>query len=386
MRPEVDEAALAELLTFGWAAGALSNLKGIERLPGGTALTVDLADGTVTRRRFLDVIDLLREPHDMPDAEVQEHLAEAVEASVRDHLMSDVGYALQLSGGVDSSVVAAMAASRAGRRISSFSVDIGDHSMNERPWREEVTARYGLDHHELALGGREFADAFESSVWHMEGPVPHLGCVMIRMVCRAVRPHTKVVLTGEGADEMFGEYLRYAIWRKLRLQELAGRALPAGLLPDRPPFMGIRRLAGLDSAVYASVYSDFRDLWRMFPGLVPALGAREANSARVRGFVDRLLAVDHGAYLESLLVRQDKMAMAESVEARVPFVHLPLGRLLARVPRSVLVPGGVTKPVLKRIGERYLSHELLYRRKNGLLLPYGEWLRDEAGLGRSWTT
>ncbi len=380
--PEIDEAALAELLTFGWAAGSLSNLKGIERVPGGTSLTVNLIDGKIQRRRFLDVVSLLAKPHDMAKSEVVENVADALKTSVSDHLMSDVGYALQLSGGVDSSIVAAIACRSAGHRISSFAVDIGNHPMNERIWREEVIGRYDLDHHELPLGGREFADAFESSVWHMEGPVPHLGCVMIRIMCRSVRLRTRVVLTGEGADEMFGGYERYALWRKLRLQNQLSRLLPGSLVPDRPPFRGIRRLAGLDGPSYASVYGDFRALHRMFPGLTPGPGQREAASRSVRGFVDRMFAVDQSSYLESLLVRQDKMAMAESVEARVPFVHLPLARLLARIPRSVIAPGGITKPLLKCIGERYLSHDLLYRRKNGLLLPYGEWLRDKDGLGR----
>jgi asparagine synthase (glutamine-hydrolysing) len=380
--PEIDEAALAELLTFGWAAGSLSNLKGIERVPGGTSLTIDLTNGKIVRRRFFDVVGLLAEPHDMALSDVLECIADGLKASVSDHLMSDVGYALQLSGGVDSSIVAAIACSSAGRRISSFAVDIGNHPMNERTWRDEVIARYDLDHHELPLGGREFADAFESSVWHMEGPVPHLACVMIRMMCRSVRPHTRVVLTGEGADEMFGGYERYALWRKLRLQSQLSRLLPVSLVPDRSPFRGIRRLSGLDGPAYASLYGDFKALHRIFPGLTPGPGQREATSRAARSFVDRMFAVDQGAYLESLLVRQDKMAMAESVEARVPFVHLPLARLLARVPRSVIVPGGMTKPLLKRIGERYLPHDLLYRRKNGLLLPYMEWLRDKEGLGR----
>ncbi len=145
----------------------------------------------------------------------------------------------------------------------------------------------------------------------------------------------------------------------------------------------MRRLAGVDAAAYGGVYDDFRAVWRLFPALVPKPGAREAASRRFRDFRDRLMAVDQTAYLESLLVRQDKMAMAESVEARVPFVHLPLARVLNALPRDVRVPGnGQTKPVLKRIAEPLLPHDLLYRRKVGLLLPFRDWLRDPDGLGR----
>ena len=121
---------------------------------------------------------------------------------------------------------------------------------------------------------------------------------------------------------------------------------------------------------------------RLFPGLTEISTAREAASARFDRFVDRLFAVDQTAYLDSLLVRQDKVAMAASVEARVPFVHWPLAQQVNRIPRSILAPGrGQTKPLLKRIGERYMPREMLYRRKVGLFLPYNDWLRDANALG-----
>ena len=121
---------------------------------------------------------------------------------------------------------------------------------------------------------------------------------------------------------------------------------------------------------------------RAFPELVPAPGAREAASARFRDFRDRLHGVDQTNYLESLLMRQDKMAMAASVEARVPFVHLPLARVVNAIPRAVTTPGGDTKPLLKKIAAPYLPKDLLHRRKVGLTLPAQDWLRDPAGLGR----
>ena len=246
-----------------------------------------------------------------------------------------------------------------------------------------MVERYRLDHCEVALGGRDFADALPRAVAHMEGPSPHLGCVMLMLLCREIRKHGKVVLTGEGADEFFGGYSRYATWRKTRWQERAARLAPWFPWPQRRPFNGIRRLAGIDAAAYGGVYDDFRQVQALFPALVPKPGAREAASARFRDFRDRLMAVDQTCYLELLLLRQDKMSMAESVEARVPFVHLPLARVLNALPRDVRVPGnGETKPILKRIAEPLLPHDLLYRRKVGLLLPFGDWLRDPAALGR----
>ena len=278
--------------------------------------------------------------------------------------------------------MAALASEEAGRRIASFAVSLGDHPFDEGEYRKLVVERYGLAHHELEVDGRAFADALPRAVRHMEGPVPHGGCVTLMLLCDRLRATSKVVLTGEGADEMFGGYLRYANWRKLAWQDRLAAFMPPSLLPPVRPFLGLRRYAGFDAAVYSSIYHDFPKMHRLFPALVPRPGAREAASGRFSDFRDRLFASDQIGYLESLLVRQDKMSMAASVEARVPFVHLPLARVVNRLPRKVRAPGGVTKPLLKRIAEKYLDRRLIHRRKIGLWLPYDEWLGDDHGLGR----
>ena len=380
--PEADPAALAELLTFGWAAGRMSNLKGIERVPGGTVLRISLAEGSVQERRYFDVLDTLDPDRTLSGDEAIEQVSVALRDSVRAHLASDVGYTVQLSGGVDSSLVAALASAETPGRLASFSVNLGASVHDERRYREPVVRRHGLAHHEVPISGVEFAGALPRAVRHMEGPVPHGGCVMLMLLCERIRQVSKVVLTGEGADEMFGGYERYARWRKLSWQETVGRWLPASMAPPVWPFKGVRRLAGRDAAAAASLYRDPGPMHRLFPGLVPGPGARERASARFADFRDRLLAVDQTAYLESLLVRQDKMAMAASVEARVPYVHLPLLRLVNRLPREIRVPGRVTKPLLKAIAERHLPGDLIHRRKVGLLLPYDDWMADPAALGR----
>ncbi len=380
---EADTDALAELLTFGWAAGTLSNFKNVERVPGGTVLRVSLDDGAITRRRFCDPLQTLEQPElKVSEAEAEEMVHDALRRSVEAHLISDVGYAIQLSGGVDSSLITAMASSIAGQRLVTFGVKLDDPRHDEGPWREMVAGKYDIDHREISLSAVQFADALPRALRHMDGPSPHLGCVLLMLLCDEIAKQSKVVLTGEGADEFFGGYLRYSEWRKWRWQEMLGNRLPTSLLPSRPPFLGIKRLAGRDATHYASVYHDFQALNRLFPELVPSPGFRGKVSRRFGGFRDRLLAVDQSSYLESLLVRQDKMAMAASVEARVPFVHLPLARLLNRLPHRIRVPGGVTKPLLKKVAERYLPRELLNRRKVGLTLPYADWLAQEDGLGR----
>lgn len=377
-RAEVDEAALPELFTFGWAAGRLSNYRGIDRLPGGTALTVDLSNGSVNERRFCDPLDTLTSDGSAGPDEAEA----AVEASLKAHLVSDVGYGLQLSGGVDSSLIAALVDGHRESQVYSYSIGLRGHPYDETPYQRMVVERYGTRHHISDVTPEAYADALPKAVRHMEGPTPHGGCTMLMLLCDRIQQDTKVVLTGEGADEMFGGYQRYAVWRKSARQEALANLLPGWLMPPIWPFLGTKRLNGLDAAAYASVYHDFRALQAIFPDLIPVPGAREAVSRRFRDFRDRLFAVDQHAYLESLLVRQDKMSMAASVEARVPFTHMPLLRVVNRLARDVRSPGSTTKPLLKAMAERYLPKDLIHRRKIGLWLPYQEWFRDRDGAGR----
>ena len=378
-----DEQALSELIHFRWAAGRLSNYRDIERVPGGTVLRIGLADAGVVERRFADPLDTLRPDRTIGRDRALELAREEVTSSVRAHLASDVGYTVQLSGGVDSSLVAAIAGAHTDRPLRTFALHLPGYEHDERKWRDMLLARYAFDHHEIEVSGRDFADALPRAVAHMEGPSPHLGCVLLMRLCDRIARDAKVVLTGEGADEFFGGYFRYGEWRKTALQAWLAKVLPTRLLPNRWPFAGVRRLAGFDPAALGGVYHAVDSMMALFPGLSPVAGAREAASARFDRFIERLFAVDQSAYLDSLLLRQDKMAMAASVEARVPFVHMPLARVMNRIPREIVAPGrGRTKPLLKKIAEPHVPREVLYRRKVGLRLPVADWLRDDAGLGR----
>jgi len=381
LRP--DPVALAELLTFRFAAGSLSNVAGVEKVVGGTLVTVSLADGRSERRRFADPLETLHPDESMTDAEALDMAEEAVVTSLKAHLQSDVGYAVQLSGGVDSSLVAALAQQQGSVPLKSFAVALKGLKEDEGVYRQPVVERYGLDHHEVALTGVDFADALPRAVAHMEGPVPHYGCVMLMLLCDRIRAHTKVVLTGEGADEMFGGYMRYGLWKALRKKGRAAALVPAMLWPFLQRYREVQRYsAGRDPSVWGAVYHDFLTLFELFPDLMPRPGAREAAAARFPDFRDRMIAVDQMSYLESLLMRQDKMAMAASVETRVPFTHMPVARVLNRLPRRLRFAAGETKPLLKRIADKHLPHEVVHRRKVGLSLPLNDWLRDEAALGR----
>jgi len=372
---------MAELLLFRFAAGRLSNLTGIDRIPGGTVIRHGLDGSGYTERRFCDVLDTFDHTASDNAKAAAAIVDRTVRQSVSDHLASDVGYAVQLSGGIDSSLVTVLAARETDAPLHSFGIDLGDTPHDEAEWRREVVKMVAPVHHEVSIDGAAFADAFPRAVAHMEGPSPHLGCILLMLLCDEIRKHTKVVLTGEGADEMFGGYQRYEIWRDLQKYGRFARKVPTFAWPLLHRYRALRVYADHDPAVFASVFSDYHGLAEIFPDLVARPGARESAAARFSDFRDRLYAVDQTAYLESLLLRQDKMAMAASVEARVPFTHLPLAREINRLPHTLRTPGGITKPLLKQFAEGFFRHEFVHRRKVGLTLPLADWLADTSGLG-----
>lgn len=378
----VDRAAMSELLVFRFAAGRLSNMAGVESLAGGSVMLHSLITGDGHTHRFADPLDSIDPDPTIDMATAVAQSRDTIICSVRDHLASDVGYTVQLSGGVDSSLVSAIAQRETGGTLASFGVHIPGFDQDEAPYRAMAVERIGLDHTEITLDGQAFADALPRAVRHMEGPVPHYGCVMLMLLCDRIRARSKVVLTGEGADEMFGGYKRYDIWRDLARKGHLAKLVPAWMWPFLQRWREIQRYSGRDPAIFGAVYHDFMALNALFPELVPAPGARESAAARFSDFRDRMFAVDQTAYLPSLLMRQDKMAMAASVEARVPFTHMPLAKVVNRFPAALRAPGGATKPILKTVAEEFLPHELIHRRKVGLALPLDDWLSDPRGLGR----
>ncbi|WP_300301983.1 asparagine synthase (glutamine-hydrolyzing) [Ferrovibrio sp.] len=374
--------ALAELLVYRFAAGRLSNLENIDRIPPGTVVTFNLDGSGYAERRYFDITDSIGHTNRITPQAAADMVRESVESSVAAHLASDVDYAVQLSGGIDSSLVTVLAAKGRTRPLHSFAIGFPDSPHDESAYRREVIETAGTVHHEMPVDSVMFADALPRAVSHMEGPSPHLGCILLMLLCDRIRDTTKVVLTGEGADEAFGGYERYAQWQSLQRYRRLAQLVPERLWPLLKRYGWLKHYSDHDPAIFSSVFSDYWKLPELFPSLAPAAGAREEIAARFPDFRDRMMAVDQTVYLESLLLRQDKMAMAASVEARVPFAHAPLFQAMNSIPHHLRVPGGRTKPLLKGLAEKFFSSSFVHRRKVALTIPLAEWLAVPTGLGR----
>ncbi|RJP27561.1 MAG: asparagine synthase (glutamine-hydrolyzing) [Candidatus Omnitrophota bacterium] len=371
----LNEASLYEQLLFRYVSGTGTPFKNIYKLLQGTYWRFE--QGAAPQMyRYYNVTDSLKTKSLMSEQELLPRLEELLKESIRLHTASDVGYNIQLSGGVDSSFITAVLATDWEQQLDTFSITLQDREFDESQYQQMVVARYATRHHDYRLSDVEFDAALEKATWHMDIPIVHLGCVFLMVLCHESVHNSKVILTGEGADELFGGYSRYIIDKKTKLaQQLKRLGFCAAMFPSLPYFNGLKNRMNrstLDSSLYVSK----PDMVSFFEGIPENLHFRENTIRSMVSYRDQLFAHDQTCYLCSLLDRQDKMSMAASVEARVPFCNHLLFEMINPVPDSVKFRGNRTKSLLKTVAEHYLDASLLHRKKIGLVLPLGRWLRS----------
>ncbi len=374
--PEVDLDAFKELLTFGWAAGRHSNYKNIELILQGSLLEINLINSEIKEEIFNDIFEY-KKIDNLNYFEIENSLNE----SIKDHTLSDVGYCLQLSGGVDSSYIASICAENTSTKLKTFSLTIDDEDYNEKSYQEYVIKKYNLEYYQVNFTGKDYAEELPQAIKHMEGPTPHGGCVALKFLNKKISKYSKVVLTGEGADELFGGYNRYKYLDYFNFINKVKKFIPRNLIPNFYPFKTLKKYKRTEPAIYSSVYFNYENLWQLMPEIIPLNGYRETMCNKHSDYLNKLRSVDQSCYLSSLLMRQDKMSMAHSVEARVPFTHFPLFNKINKINIKNNFFKKQTKPILKKIASKKLSKHLVYRKKNGLLSPYGKWFSDPNGAG-----
>jgi len=389
---EVRVDALSEFLAFRTLSDDETLLRGIHALPAGHVLRVSPGRPVPAPERFWsDVANsdppLLGAGTDHVEAGFLERLDDAV----RYRLISDVPLGTYNSGGVDSSLVTDAVRRQTQGELHTFSVGFTEESHDESRFAEIVARRVGTHHHALRLTQREFRDSLLDATWSLDEPLNHAHTVALLRLSRLAKEYVTVVLTGEGADELFAGYPRYQI------PLLARRLAAWPRLLRRPLLEGMRlsrrrRLAKLASSgadVRLGIMENARFAPREELALVglpePAARGREAGYLALEQAtlpeLEKVLAFDRATYLPSLLQRLDRTTMASGVEARVPFLDY---RLLAW---SKCLPAGLkvrlaqeNKVLLKRVAARRFPRRMIYRRKMGFDVPVAAWLRERDGL------
>ena len=415
LRPEINFAALPDYLANHATSGEETLFAGVRRLlPGHTLLWRE--DGRVQIEKYWDVHfdgaagEAAAEDGRRGRSE-EDYVAEWSElfrTSVRLRLMADVPLGMFLSGGIDSSAIAAVMSRMVDEPIKTFSVAFAEREANELEYARRVARAFGTDHHEVLVSPEEFFAALPRLVWHEDEPLAHPSSVALYFVSQLAARHVKVVLTGEGSDEMLAGYERYrktianlAFGRRYHDWTSAGmrRAMRAGVERVASGALGqkLRRTFLYVAPDIESIYFDnFAVFNRAMQGdlLTPEtkerIGAHAADTDALdpyrtvsrylsetdaRTLLNRLLYADTKTYLHELLMKQDQMSMAASIESRVPFHDHKLVELTARLPERLKLRGWTTKYILRRSMKDVLPPEILTRPKMGFPVPVGAWFR-----------
>ncbi len=398
--PEINHAALPDYLANHAPSGEETLFAGVKRLLPGHTLA--WRDGEVKIRQFWDVQFGDGEDARRSDDDYVAEWSELFRESVRLRLMADVPLGMFLSGGIDSSAIAAVMSEMVTEPIKTFSVAFAEREANELEYARLVSRAFKTEHHEIIVTPEEFFDALPRLVWHEDEPLAHPSSVALYFVSELAARHVKVVLTGEGSDEMLAGYARYrktvynlalgARYHKLVPGSVRGAVTRA--VESLPPASKARqKLARTFLTLPPDIESLYFDNFSVFsraaqaelltPEAKERAGSldpyaevrRRIESADARTLLDRLLYADTKTYLHELLMKQDQMSMAASIESRVPFLDHMLVEYTARLPERMKLRGWETKHILRRSMKGVLPAEILSRGKMGFPVPVGAWFR-----------
>jgi asparagine synthase (glutamine-hydrolysing) len=392
---------LAYYLSLGYVPGDRCILQGAHKLMPAHCLTWPLAGGAPKIRRYWDI------PPSRPGEtssvdELTDQLQHVLTAAVVEQLVADVPLAVLLSGGVDSSLVAAIAAKVSGSRVRTFTVTLPNHPrLDESRHARSVAAYLGTDHVELPLD-QSSADLIQVLAVQYDEPLADSSMIPTYLLAKTVSRHCKVVLGGDGGDELFGGYLAYQ--SALRREQLRVR-LPGGarsliaatarrILPTGARGRNaLMALAGTtaDGIAQSAIWTDAADYPRMSPWLSrrsqaysPTLWRRDLVEV-ARGLPGAAMAADFRSYLpDDILVKVDRASMLCSLEVRAPFLDQRVIEFAyERVPSRLQATLEERKILPKSLAKRLLPPDLDIDRKQGFTIPISEWLTPD--ILQMWT-
>ena len=396
VRADLDESVLPEYLATRFVSGPETFFKGIRKLLPGRVLHF-AREGGVRIERYWSPPS----PSELNDGTLADQAVKVragLEDAVRRHLMSDVPLGVFLSGGIDSTGIAAIAAREMDQPLQTFAVGFAEQDVSELSYARMASKAIGSRHFETQVTSDQFFGSLPSLVWHEDEPIAFEASIPLHILSRLAGEHVKVVLTGEGADELFLGYNRYRVtaWNEA-LGELYWHLVPSTLRGRNSPLIKglpkfVRRYAersflGLDPGPREMFCENFA----VFPTFLQKhllSGTRGGLTRDPYAFIlrcyeeaqgdslDRMARADLQTYLVELLMKQDQMSMAASIESRVPYLDHVLVEQVLALPSRFKLRGWRTKAVLRAALKDLVPRAILERRKAGFPVPLGRWLRE----------
>ncbi len=407
LRARMNRSALPEFFALGYLSSQETMFEGISRLLPGHCLSLDLNERSPQSyiERYWD-LRIAPEDTEESDSDYIDQFRELFTESVRLRLMSDVPLGVFLSGGLDSSSIAAATVGLLKGGVKTFSVGYDDERSNELPFARRTAEFLGTDHKEILLGPRTFFNFIPRLVWHEDEPIVWPSSIALHAVSRLAGETVKVVLSGEGADELFAGYTRYPVTLfNMRCGRAYERMIPSGIgrwvrnaLDRRASGGALWRKLRHSFLHYPSAFEKiyFDNFLSVFSADAQAELFTAAVSEELSGvspyaaslacfdsgdsradLLTRLLALDIKTYLQELLMKQDQMSMAASVESRVPFLDHKLVEFGLRVPARLKVKLLSGKYIVRQAMKHRLPPEVLRRSKKGFPTPIARWLRHQ---------
>ena len=386
---DLDFDALSLFLESQYIPAPRTIYRAIRKLDAGHALR--LAGGELRTWRYWSPAYAPKGGWDEPESLAR--LEGELRASVDGMLVADVPLGAFVSGGVDSSLVAALMTEQRGAAIETFNLGFeGDTTQSEHEEAAAVARHLGSNHHALMVTPADVLHAFDAWVDVFDEPFGDQAALPTMLLAQLTRRHVTVVLTGEGADELFSGYTNYA--KRVREERIVGplsflrplvRHLPPRVARDRiVKAIGLPRAQRyatipnvFDAALQPGLYSDA--FLRRREARIAAAAARFHDECDSPHYIERLMHVDLRLWLpDDLLVKVDRATMAHSLEARVPYLDHRFVEFVARLDPSMKQRGDTRKYLLKRLAENFLPREIVHRRKQGFVMPLSAWL--EGGL------
>ena len=400
--PKINYQTAPEFFAFGYVTNKNTMFHGIKKLQPGHWLT--FSEAGVSEKQYWN-ITYDNELSKMSFFDCKARLMELFEESVKLRMMSDVPLGVFLSGGIDSSAIAAIMAKNMSDPLKAFTIGFEKPYYSEAPYAKAVAETFGIELEEVVLTPNDFIDSIEKLIWHEDKPITWPSGVALYFIAKKAQEKIKVVLTGEGSDELFGgydkywvtnwnlEYGKYFDWmfpdkiKEKYIKKWLWR-LPIPLkLKKMISHTPLYHLLDLSQIHFDNFYSTFpsyqqkslfsSDFRRETTGAQIYNGSSlHFNEASAPSTMEKLLYTDIKTYLVQLLMKQDKMSMAASIESRVPFLDHKLVEFAANVPPQFKIKGRNVKYIIKEAMKEILPKSIIERPKMGFPTPISSWLRE----------
>ena len=398
VKAEVAPEMIDRFLTFYYVPGEETLFRNIFKLAPGNCMTVK--NGKITVKQYWD---LRFAPTSQGFRDAETGLLGLLDECVRMHMISDVPVGFLLSGGVDSTALLGCAVGKTDKPLSSFTLGFDMPGIiDERPYATLAANRYGSEHHEMTISSKEFVDFLPKYSWHMEEPVCEPTAIALYYVSRLAKDYVKVLISGEGGDEAFAGYPNYRnlLWleRFKKAFKPFNNAISSSMLLMNRALKNSRIVKYADllrlpfnSYYYSRIASPFNYFNQHTTDLYTpeyrrladktfstSVANRYLANGPAGGVVNKMLYVDTKMALpDDLLLKADKMTMANSIELRVPLLDHKLLEFAASLPENFKVRGFTTKYIAKKALTGHVPQEILDRKKVGFPVPYNSWLRNE---------